>query len=313
VLRASLRQRRLRITYASQPIQPMQKALEQRNLTRPEVVSDLTGVTGMASRHAILAGERATVRLAQLRDRRCQHREEPLAKALQGTWRAEHLCALRQAVELSAGSHRHLVACDAQMAAQRATVPDQSGGQALPPQPRKSTRKAPAPRCEVRTPLSRMAGVDLTALEGIEEATALVILSAIGTARRRWPRVTHLCRGVGRCPIHKVSGGKVLARRVRPGANRVAVAVRRAAGRVHHAQRALGAFVRRLRARLGAPKAITATAHTLARLVYSLLTHGTASVPQGMEEYEAQYRDRKVKAMARQAQAFGSTLVPLAV
>ena len=158
-----------------------------------------------------------------------------------------------------------------------------------------------------------MAGVDLTAREGLEEETAVVILSERGTARSRWPSVTHLCRWLGRCPIHKVSGGPVRSRRVRPGANRVAVALRLAAGSVHHAQRALGAVFRRLRARLGAPQAIPATAHTLARLVSSLLTHGTASVQQGMEEYEAQYRERKVKAMARQAKAFGSTLVPLAV
>jgi hypothetical protein len=105
----------------------------------------------------------------------------------------------------------------------------------------------------------------------------------------------------------------VLARRVRPGANRVAVALRLAAGSVHHSPRALGAFFRRLRARLGAPKAIPATAHQLARLVYSLWKHGTAYGQQGMEAYEAQYRERQVKALARQANAFGDTLVPLAM
>ena len=104
----------------------------------------------------------------------------------------------------------------------------------------------------------------------------------------------------------------MLSRRVRPGAHRVAVALRLAAGSLHHSQSAFGAFFRRLRARLGAPKAITATAHKLARLIYSLLKHGTAYVQQGMAEYEAQYRDRKVKGMVRQAQALGYTLVPLA-
>ena len=133
-----------------------------------------------------------------------------------------------------------------------------------------------------------MAGVDLTALEGIEEETAHVILSESGTAMSRWPSVTHLCSGLGLAPCHKVSGGKGLSRPVRPGAHRVAVALRLAAGSVHHSQSALGAFFRRLRARLGAPKAITATAHQLARLAYRLLKHGTASVPQGMEEYETQ-------------------------
>ena len=208
--------------------------------------------------------------------------------------------------------HRQLATCDAQIAAQLTTFPDQSGGQPLPPKSRKSKRKANAPRFDVRTPLYRMAGVDLTALEGIEEETALVILSEIGTDMSRWPSVKHFCSWLGLSPCHKVSGGKVLSRRVRPGAHRVAVALRLAAGSLHHSQSACGAFFRRLRARLGAPKAITATAHKLARLVYSLLKNGTAYVQQGMEEYEAQYRDRKVKGMARQAKALGYTLVPLA-
>ena len=234
VLRAYLRQRRMLITYASQHIQHMQKALEQMNLKLPEVVSDITGVTGMAIIQAILTGERDPVRLARLRDRRCHHSEEQIAKALQGTWRAEHLFALGQAVELYDFYHRQLVACDAQIAAQLAMFPDQSGGQPLPPKPRTSKRKAHAPRFTVRPPLSRMAGGDLTALEGIEEETALVILSAIGTAMSRWPRVKHLCSWLGLAPCHKVSGGQVLSRRVRLGAHRVAVALRLAAGSFHH-------------------------------------------------------------------------------
>jgi transposase len=312
VLRAYLRQRRMLITYASQHIQHMQKALEQMNLKLPEVVSDITGVTGMAIIKAILTGERDPVRLARLRDRRCQHSEEQSAKALQGTWRAEHLFAFGQAVALYDFYHRQLVACDAQIVAQLATFPDQSGGHPLPPKPRTSKRKANAPRFEVRTPLYRMTGVDLTALEGIEEETALVILSEIGTDMSRWPSVKPFCSWLGLAPCHKVSGGQVLSRRVRPGAHRVAVAWRLAAGSLHHSHSAVGAFFRRLRARLGAPKAITATAHKLARLAYSLLKHGTAYVQQGMEAYEAQYRERKVKGMVRQAKALGYTLVPLA-
>ena len=115
-------------------------------------------------------------------------------------------------------------------------------------------------------------------IEGIEENTALIILSEIGTDMQRWPSVKHFCSWLGLCPQHKISGGKGLSRRVRPGANRVTVALRLAAHSLHHSQSALGAFFRRMKARLGTPKAITATAHKLARLVYSLLTHGRAYV-----------------------------------
>lgn len=148
-----------------------------------------------------------------------------------------------------------------------------------------------------------MAGVALTMIEGIEEGTALVILSEIGTDMHRWPSVQHCWSWLGLCPQPTISGGKVLSRRVRPGAHRVAVALRLAARTVQHARTALGAFSRRMRRRLGAPKAITATAHKLARLVYSLFKHGSAYVQQGLDAYESQYRERKVKAMARQAQA----------
>jgi len=117
--------------------------------------------------------------------------------------------------------------------------------------------------------------------------------------------VKHFCSWLGLCPQHKISGGKVLSRRVRPGAHRVTVALRLAARTLHHAQSALGAFLRRMQGRLGPPKAITATAHQLARLVSSLWRHGSAYVQQGLDAYEAQSRERKVTAMAKQAKALG--------
>jgi transposase len=156
-----------------------------------------------------------------------------------------------------------------------------------------------------------MAGVDLTAIEGIEEGTALAILAAIGTDMHRWPSVKHCWSWLGLCPPHQISGGKVLSRWVRPGAHRVTVALRLAARSLHHSQSALGAFFRRMKARLGTPKAITATAHKLARLVSSLLQHGSAYVQQGLDAYEAPYHARKVKTMAKQAKTLGYTLVPL--
>jgi hypothetical protein len=199
---------------------------------------------------------------------------------------------------------------DQQSTRPRETCAETSAGQPLPPKARRHP-KTNAPRCEARTPLSRMAGVDLTTIEGIEAHTAFILLSAIGTDRHRWPSGQHVGRWLGRCPHHQISGGKVLSRRGRPGAHRVPVALRLAARSVHHAQRALGAFLRRMHARLGTPKAITATAHTLARLVSSLLQQGSAYVQQGLEAYAAPSRARKVPTMAKQAKALGSTLVAL--
>jgi len=310
VLRGYLRHRQMLITYAAHHMQHMQKALEQMTLKLTQVVSDITGVTGMAILRAIIAGERDPVTLAKLRNPHGQHDADDIAKALQGTWRAEHLFALQQAVALYAFYHQQVALCDQQITAHLETFADKSAGQPLPPKARRHT-KTNEPRFDARTPLDRLAGVDLTTIEGIEENTALIILSEIGTDMHRWPSVKHFCSWLGRCPQHQISGGQVLSRRVRPGAHRVTVALRLAARSLHHSQSALGAFLRRMKARLGTPKAITATAHKLARLVSSLLQHGSAYVQQGLDAYEAQYRERKVTTMAKQAKALGYLLVPL--
>ena len=253
-------------TSAAQPMQPRHKALPQMTLKLPQLVSEITGVTGMALRKALLAGARAPVSLATLRHPHCQQSEDEIAKALPGPWRAEPLLALPQAVALSDFSHQQLALCDRQITAHLETLADQSAGQPLPPKARRP-KKTNDPRFDARTPLSRLAGVDLTTIEGIEEHTAWILLSAIGTDRPRGPRVQHVCRWLGLGPQHQIAGGQVLSRRVRPGAHRVTVALRLAARTLHHAQSALGACFRRMPARLGTPKAITATAHKLARLV----------------------------------------------
>jgi len=309
VLRSFLRQRHMLLTYAAQHIQHMQKALTQMNVKLQHVVSDITGVTGLAIVRAIVAGQRDPVELAKLRDDRCKHSEPEIARALYGNWRAEHLFALKQAVELYDFYHKQLVACDRKIETQLQQFEDKSGGQDLPPKARRSRRGGNRLAFDVRGPLYRMAGVDLTVIEGIEESTALVLLSEIGTDMSLWPTEKHFCSWLGVCPNHRISGGRVLSRRTKPCANRAATALRLAAYALHRSESALGAFLRRLKARVGAPKAITATAHKLARLVYSMLKHGTAYVTQGMEEYERRYKERVVKNLSRRARELGYTLV----
>jgi hypothetical protein len=148
-----------------------------------------------------------------------------------------------------------------------------------------ASRVATSQHAPVREPLPRITGVDLRQSEGRDATTSLVILSEMGLAMRRWPTVTHCTSWVGLCPHQRVSGGKVLSRRTTSCANRAATALRVAAAALHHSQRAFGAFCRRMQARLGAPQAITATAHKLARLIDTMLKHGTAYVRQGMVEY----------------------------
>jgi transposase len=308
-LRTYIRQRQMLLSYASTHIQHMQKSLEQMNLKLTEVVSDITGATGQRILRAILDGVRDPNVLARLRDRRCKNDEETIAKALQGNWRADHLFTLQQAVELYDFYQRQVIACEKKIEAYLGTFADRSGGKPMPKR-RLRSRTANAPGFDVRTLLYRLSGVDLTVIEGIEGTTALIILSEIGYDLSRFPSVKHFTSWLGLCPNRKVSAGKVKSSRVRPGASRMALALRLAARSLHSSKTALGAYLRRLKARMGKAQAITATAHKLARLVYALLKNGTEYVQQGMEEYEAKYRDRLIRNVERKARELGFGLVP---
>jgi transposase len=312
VLRSYLRQRQMLIGYAGQHVQHMQKALEQMNVKLTEVVSDISGVTGTAIIRAILGGERDPLRLAKLRNDKCKRTEAEIARALYGNWRAEHLFALRQAVELQAFYREQLRVCDLQLQAHLKTFADRSGDQPLPPRQKRRVARSNDPAFAVREALYRMSGVDLTVLEGIDESTALVILSEVGPDVSRFPTARRFASWLGVCPQHRGSAGKVRSRRVRWGMNRAARALRIAAQGCHHARHALGAFYRRIQARAGAAKAVVATARKMAERVWRLLRYGEAYVCQGIEAYEAAYRARAVKGLTRRAAELGFRLQPLA-
>jgi transposase len=310
VLRAYLRQRQMLIGYAGQHVQHMHKALEQMNVKLAEVVSDVTGVTGMAIIAAILAGERDPLKLAKLRNERCRRTEAEIARALQGNWRAEHLFALKQAVALYEFYREQLRECDAQLQSQLAAFADHSGGRPLPPRAKRRVRRPNDPAFAARAALFRMSGVDLTVLEGIDENTALVILSEVGPDVSRFPTAKQFASWLGLSPQHRGSAGVIRSRRVRRGAHRVGRALRMAVQACHHAKHALGAFYRRVRARAGAPKAIVATARKLAERVWRLLRYGEEYVCRDAAAYEAAYRERLVKGLARRATELGYRLEP---
>jgi transposase len=310
VLRSYLRQRQMLIGYAGQHVQHMHKALEQMNVKLAEVVSDVTGVTGRAIIQAILQGQRDPLELAKLRNDKCKRTQAEIARALYGTWRVEHLFALQQAVALYDFYRQQLRACDAQLQAHLGTFADRRAGQPRPQRQRRHTKRANEPAFDVGTALYRMAGVDLTVLEGIDPNTALVLLSEMGLDVSRFPTVKHFTSWLGLCPQHRGSAGKIRSRRVRRGMNRAGRTSRLAVQGCYHAQHVLGAFYRRIRARAGAPKAIVATARKLAERVYRLLKYGAEYVCQQIEACEAAYRERLVKGLARKAAELGYRLEP---
>jgi transposase len=293
-LRAYVRQRATLVRSAASYIQRMQKALAQMNLQLHNVVTDITGVTGMRIIKAILGGERNPNILAAMRDQRCKNSEATIARSLKGSYRPEHLFSLRQAVELYEFHQAKIADCDRQILEQLKSFDAQD--------------TSPA---NVGEALQRMSGVDLTSIDGIDTNTALKILAEIGTDMSRWKSAKHFASWLGLSPGAKVSGGKVLSSATKPVANKAATALRMAAFTLFNSKSALGAYLRRQRARLGAPKAITATAHKLARLVYAMLTHGTAYVDAGQEYYEQRYRSRVVQNLKRKAQELGFELVTI--
>jgi transposase len=312
VLRSYLRQRQMLIRYAGQHVQHMQKALEQMNVKLTEVVSDVIGVTGMAIIQAILHGERDPLKLAKLRNDKCQRTEAEIARALYGNWRAEHLFALRQAVDLYGYYRQQLRSCDEQLQTCLDAFADQSQGQSRPPRRGRLRKRVNEPSFDLGSALYRMSGVDLTVLESIDPNTALVLLSEVGPDVNRFPTVKHFTSWLGLSPQHQGSAGKIRSRRVPHGACRAGRALRLAVLGCYHAKNALGAFYRRIQARAGAPKAIVATARKLGERVYRLLKYGAEYVCQKIEIYEAAYRARLVKSLARRATELGYRLEPAA-
>jgi len=308
-LRTYLRQRAMLISYASHHIQHMQKALQQMNVKLSTVLSDITGITGMTIIQAILNGERNPVTLARLRDPRCKNSEETIAKSLEGHWRDDHLFELRQAVDLYQFYKQKLLECDQQIQTMLESLPDKDRHHALAKKRTKQNRHTPP--FDARTLLFQKTGVDLTTIDGIDTNTALKVISEIGTDIRRWPTAKHFASWLCLCPGNKTSGGRVLSSKTRHSKNRAAAALRIAAQTLERSRSAMGAYFRRLKARLGAPSAITATAHKLARLIYTLLLHGHPYIDIGQEAFEQQYRQRTLESLTRRAQQFGYTLTPI--
>jgi transposase len=309
VLRSYLRQRAMLATYAGQHVQHMQKALVQMNLQLQVVLEDITGATGMKIIRAVLAGERDPHKLAALRHGGCKHSEATIAAALQGDWREEHLFALAQAVELVEAYQAKITACDARIQAHLQQFADRGTGEPPPagPQPRADRHDL---SFDATAELYRISGVDLTAIPGLQAHTVLKVLSEIGLDLTRWPSAKHFGSWLGLAPNNRVSGGKILSRRTQPTANRAATALRVAAQSLHRSKSAPGAFLRRKAAHLGMPKAITATAYKLARIIYSLLSSGDTFVEPGQDAYERAHKERAVRSLSRRARDLGFSLVP---
>jgi transposase len=314
VLRAYLRQRAMLLEHRASHIQHMQKALQQMNVQLTQVVSDITGTTGLAILRAIVAGARDPHVLARLRHGRCQHREAEIAKALSGHYRPEHVFALKQALALYDFYTVQVQDCDAYIEQHYAVIKpvydEQTPPPPLGPNPKPNSHAKNAPAFDVRACLYRILGVALTAIDGLEASSVQVLLSEIGTDMSKWPTEKHFASWLGVAPHNDISGGKVLRSKPLKGNRRAAQVLRLAAQTLGRTQTALGSYYRRLRARKGPARAITATAHQLARMLYHILKHRTPYQPQSQETYEHHLRQRAIRHLKRTATRLGFTLLP---
>jgi len=311
-IRCLVRHREMLVQYRTAHIQHMQKALTLMNVRLTNVLSDITGVTGLKIIRSILGGEHNPLCLAALREPGCKKSAAEIAKSLEGHYKREHLFALKQALELYEFYDQKLMACDAELEAmyQEFDPPDNPG--TPPPTPRTQKRRKNQAHFDLAPALFRLTGVDLTRIDGVDELTVQKVLAEIGTDMSKWPTVKHFTSWLHLCPNNKITGGKVFQTGVQPTKNRASAALRVAAASLKTSDSALGAYFRRMCARLGTPAAITATAHKLARIIYFMLKYRKPFHDLGANYYEQQFRARVLRNLTRRAAVLGFRLEPAA-
>lgn len=310
-LRAYLRLRERHLDYAAAHIQHMQKALTYMNLQLHHVVTDITGVTGMKIIRAIVAGERNADVLVTLRDVRCKASAETVRAALCGNYQPEHVFALAQALVLYDSYQAQVNDCDIRIEQVLTALCQQRPAPTKDlPKARHRTRQPNALNFDVRAVLFQLLGIDLTQIHGVGPYLALRLISECGTHLAQWPSAKHFTSWLTLSPGSKISGGKVLSAHTRKTTNRLTAHLRLAAVTVGRTDTALGAFYRRLAARIGKAKAVTATARKIAVLFYNAMRFGMSYQDPGADQYERNYRDRVIKNLHRRAADFGYVLHP---
>ncbi len=309
-LRALLRHRERLIDSGATHIQLMQKALMQMNVQLHHVVTDITGVTGMKIIRGIVSGEHDARTLANNRDVRCKESVETICEALAGNYRSEHVFALRHALELYEFIHTKIAETDSETEAVLHALNSTRSTPAVPIPRVRHSKGRNEPQFDVRGALYIMLGADLSQIHGLGPYTVLRLISECGDDMSKWPTVKHFTSWLTLAPGNKISGGRVLSSKTRRSSNRAAALLRIAAVNIGKTETALGAFYRRLAARIGKAKAVTATARKLAVLFYNALRFGQHYADPGANYYEERYRQRVLANLQRRANQMGFVLIP---
>jgi transposase len=307
ILRSYWRHREGLVESCSRHILLMQKALEQMNVQLHKAVSDITGVTGMSIIRKIVSGERNPQVLAALRQPGVKRSTEEIAQALTGTYREEHVFALQQALEGHDFLQGQIKRCDEQIERYMASLASVESRSEAPA--KRTYRRKNQAHFDLAAELHRIVGVNITCLPGFDALNAQRAVTECGTDMTRFPTEQNFASWLHLCPDNRITGGAIKSTRTRRGKSRAASVFCLAAQSLLRSQGALGARARRLKARLGPPKAITAVAHHLALLFYRLLRYGQAYVDRGQESYELQQREQNIRTLKRKAARLGLALL----
>jgi transposase len=313
-IRSLVRHREMLVHYRSAHIQHMQKALQMMNVCLTNVLTDVTGITGMKIIRAIVAGEHNPEVLASYRDGHCAKSEEEIKKSLEGNYKREHVFALKQALELYDFYDQQMQKCDDELKSlyEEFDPPDKPGTE--PPAKRNNKRRRNQPNFDLAQSLFRMTnGIDLTQIDGLDALSVQNILSETGTDMNKWPTVKHFTSWLCLAPNNMITGGKIKNSRTPTTQNRASNSFRIAAYSLARSECALGAFFRRMRAFHGAPKAITATARKLAQIVYFMLKRREPYQALDITYYENQNRERTIRNLQRKAASLGLRLETLPI
>ena len=283
-------------------MQHMQKAMALMNIQLSTVIADVVGQTGQKIIRAIVDGERDPQKLAALRGSRIQASEDQVARSLEGTWRHEHVFALKQALQAYDFVRGQMHECDVEIERQMQVL---KMTDAVPGKRRRRSTSKNAPTFDVHERLYQVTGVDLTRINGLDSTTVLTIISEVGTDLSRFPTSGHFASWLGVCPGTRITGGKVLSSRTKPVNNRATQALKMAAANLRKSNSALGASCRRMCARMDTAKAITAVAHKLARPIYAMLTKGQEFVDRGQDFYEQRHQEHMLTHLRKRALKMG--------
>jgi hypothetical protein len=275
------------------------------NIQLHKVISDITGITGMKIIKSILDGERDPLKLAQLKNNRIKNSADTIAKSLEGNYQEEQLFCLRQEVEQYEYICRKISECEEMI---EKTLDEMDGGTDDDSKGDEKKEKK-----NIKSKLQSVCKVDLTEIDGLDINTIETIISEVGVDMNKWPTDKHFGSWLGLSPNNKISGGRVLSKKSKKIVNRAATAFRLAAYAAGKSDSSIGAFYRRLRSRMGAPKALTATAYKIARLFYMCMKTGRSYKDLGADYYERMYKERVLRNFKHKAATLGFTLVPLQI